>query len=401
MGMSPWNRIRRSIAGIVGAAGLAYPACAAICPKGHGSCPYPGKCFLYTDADTNSICDYTRTASSGSDATTASATTATAQPSASATTGNAAATVSPAGSTPAAATGTVPADTLAGNAPLIGIVLFLVVAAILFAFFRSGLFGAGLAKTGPALAVSSFVSLGISEIATYLLMGDAAFSSASYFAALYMLAGTLLAAYLWKEGAMTRPVALALSVLAVLFGFVLGALIMPAEFIGVANFVSGSQAMTAGIAAIIAVLALTVLVGRTFCAHVCPVGAVQELAYGLPVRKTAIRHTRIPEAIRLFVFASALLAALYALDIAGFTGAYDFFSLTLSTWAVLFTGLLVIAVFVYRPVCRAICPFGLLFSLAAQFSRYRLKRTGACTGCRRCEKACPAGAAGKDASNRE
>ncbi len=51
--------LRRGLAAVMGVAGLAYPACAAICPKGRGYCPYPGHCFLYTDVDANSICDYT------------------------------------------------------------------------------------------------------------------------------------------------------------------------------------------------------------------------------------------------------------------------------------------------------------------------------------------------------
>jgi hypothetical protein len=41
---------------------LAQPFCAAICPRGRGSCPYNGKCFLYVDGDSNSLWDYTRTA---------------------------------------------------------------------------------------------------------------------------------------------------------------------------------------------------------------------------------------------------------------------------------------------------------------------------------------------------
>jgi hypothetical protein len=48
--------------GFLGISALAQPVCAAICPRGKGSCPYPGKCFLYVDADSNSLCDYTRTA---------------------------------------------------------------------------------------------------------------------------------------------------------------------------------------------------------------------------------------------------------------------------------------------------------------------------------------------------
>ncbi|HQN90302.1 MAG TPA: hypothetical protein PLK36_09530, partial [Methanoregulaceae archaeon] len=43
--------LKRGLAGIIGSAGLAYPVCAAICPRGRGYCPYPGSCFLYTDVD--------------------------------------------------------------------------------------------------------------------------------------------------------------------------------------------------------------------------------------------------------------------------------------------------------------------------------------------------------------
>ena len=51
--------IRRTVATVILTAGLAYPACAAVCPKGIGGCPSPGRCFLFTDADANSFCDYT------------------------------------------------------------------------------------------------------------------------------------------------------------------------------------------------------------------------------------------------------------------------------------------------------------------------------------------------------
>ena len=53
------KRIRRIIPAAAGAAGLAVPACAAVCPKGIGDCPYPGRCFLYVDSNGDSICDYT------------------------------------------------------------------------------------------------------------------------------------------------------------------------------------------------------------------------------------------------------------------------------------------------------------------------------------------------------
>lgn len=53
------SSVRRLAASAVLATGLAYPACAAVCPKGIGGCPNPGRCFLFVDADANSLCDYT------------------------------------------------------------------------------------------------------------------------------------------------------------------------------------------------------------------------------------------------------------------------------------------------------------------------------------------------------
>lgn len=60
--------MRKGLGVLIGAAGLAFPVCAAVCPRGKGDCPYPGKCFLYTDVDTNSICDYTRSTTSSAPA---------------------------------------------------------------------------------------------------------------------------------------------------------------------------------------------------------------------------------------------------------------------------------------------------------------------------------------------
>jgi len=128
---------------------------------------------------------------------------------------------------------------------------------------------------------------------------------------------------------------------------------------------------------------------------------LQELAYTVPVKKTVIQHTRVLELIRLAVFIVIVIAALSLIDLISFTGLYDLFSLTISTGLAVSAGILLVSVFLYRPICRIICPFGVLFSLFAEFSWFRLRRTETCINCRKCEKTCPTRTAGLNDSKRE
>jgi polyferredoxin len=216
-----------------------------------------------------------------------------------------------------------------------------------------------------------------------------------------MGAGTLLGAYLWYSGVMSRRVTFVTAILGALTGFIFLAPIMPMELGGLVNVVTGTSVITAGVMVICAVIALTLIVGRVFCGNICPVGSVQEIAYTVPVGKITIRQTEILELIRLVVFVATVIAAVYLIDLMAVTGLYDLFALTLTTGFVVAAGLILLSVFLYRPVCRVLCPFGVLFSLPAEFSRFRLQRTEACISCRKCEKVCPTGSAGKDGSKRE
>ncbi len=395
--------LKRGLAGIIGSAGLAYPVCAAICPRGRGYCPYPGSCFLYTDVDANAICDYTPR--SVTTAPTAASPTPAAAPVQVGTSSPV-----PVPSTPPLS----PAATISPNAPvsftpdtgfvlpdglIIGAVISVILVLLFFFLFRSGILGARLQKSVPALEASALFALGIGEMVTYLLIGEETLASA--FAVIYLLAGTLLAAGIWKSGAMSRKLAVATVMMSALFGFILLAPLMPMEFPGIVSIATSGQTLAPGIIGILAGIGLVLLVGRTFCGHLCPVGSVQELAWNVPGKKIDIRKTRYLEVFRAGVFVVTVIGALWYVNLMEYTGIYDFFSLTLSTGLVVFLVLLLLSVFIYRPVCRGICPFGLLFSIPAHFSLYRLRRTGACISCRKCEKACPAHVAGKDSSKRE
>jgi len=279
------------------------------------------------------------------------------------------------------------------------ILLFLLVAGIIFALIRTGGAGIRIGRPLPALGLSSLLALGVSLMATSLLTGGTI--AGTTYALIFMGAGTLLAAGLWYAGVMTRRVVLALVITATLAGFVFLAPIMPLELGGVVNVLTGVSSLNMGVVVICAVVAITLVVGRTFCGSICPVGSVQELAYAVPVQKTVIRRTEIPELVRLAIFGATVIAAAYLIDLMAFTGLYDLFSLTLSASLLVAAGLVLLSVFLYRPVCRILCPFGVLFSIFAEFSLFRLRRTETCISCRKCEKACPTRTAGKHDSKRE
>nr|WP_321352964.1 4Fe-4S binding protein [uncultured Methanoregula sp.] len=407
--------IRRSIAAVILTAGLAYPACAAVCPKGIGGCTSPGRCFLFVDADGNSLCDYTgRTgsqASAGSiPAPSGAPSQATAVPTPD-TTATQSLTARSSSSSVASVTpgntGTALQDSSTGSllnsihlsVPLVEVLLFLAFTALIFALIREGIAGIRIRGTFPALALSALFGLPLSLVTTSVLAGSAV--AGTVFALVYMAIAPVLVAYLWYAGAMSRKIVLLTSAISAVAGFVFVAPVMPTELGGIVTAATGTSALTVGIIIICAVIVLAVITGRTFCSSICPVGSLQELAYAVPFRKIVIGRTRLAELIRLVLFAATAIAAVYLVDLMAFTGFYDLFSLTLTAGFAVAAGLLLVSIVVYRPVCRILCPFGVLFSLFSEFSWFRLRRTPACIGCRRCERACPARVAGDSDPKRE
>jgi ferredoxin-type protein NapH len=415
------SAIRRTLATVLLTAGLAYPVCAAVCPKGIGGCPTPGRCFLFTDADLNRLCDYTRPGSPSTAPVPASTSLPVQTPAAAPVT----ATTAP---DPAAVLGapvTTPAhplvttiplpdttavtlqnttspgflETIQLAVPLAEIAIFLVFALLLFVIVRKGVPGIQIRETLPALAFSSLFALGLSLVTTSLLAGGTV--AGTVYALWFVGAGTPLAGYLWYKGVMTRQTVLPAAGLATLAGFVFSAPVMPLELGGLVNVITGVSALNAGIIVICGIIALTLVLGRVFCGTLCPVGSLQELAYAVPVKKIVIRRKEIPELVRLAVFVATVAAALSLVDLMASTGLYDLFSLTFSASFAIAAVSVLLSVFLYRPICRFICPFGVLFSVFAEFSVFRLRRNESCISCRKCEKTCPARTAGEQDSKRE
>ena len=196
------------------------------------------------------------------------------------------------------------------------------------------------------------------------------------------------------RGLMTKKTVLLLLGVTTIFGFVFAAPMMPVYFYGLAAALGNIQIIAPGMAAIIILILLTFATGRTFCAHICPVGTIQELASRIPGKKYLVQNRAVPQAIRLVVFAGACIGVAYGVNLLAYTGMESFFSLALTTGFLIFAIILAVSVFVYRPLCRFLCPFGVVFSACTAVGKTCIARTDSCINCRKCEKVCPTGEAG-------
>ena len=135
--------------------------------------------------------------------------------------------------------------------------------------------------------------------------------------------------------------------------------------------------------------------GRVFCAAVCPLGAIQEMCAVSPIQLSRPVETTLG----LLPYAYLGLTVLSLATGTGFLICrYDpfigFFRQGAS-FNMLLTGgvLLLIGVFIARPYCRFLCPYGVLLRWISLFSRWRVTITPAeCIQCRLCELSCPYGA---------
>lgn len=134
------------------------------------------------------------------------------------------------------------------------------------------------------------------------------------------------------------------------------------------------------------------LFGRVFCAGVCPFGALQEL---VNVKNFKLSRS-LAAALEVIPWIYLIFAVLYAATRSSFIICrFDPFigifrlggDITLIAFGVV---LLIAAVFTGRPFCRFICPYGVLLSLFARVSVWKVQITPRpCINCDLCRNACP------------
>lgn len=142
-------------------------------------------------------------------------------------------------------------------------------------------------------------------------------------------------------------------------------------------------------------LIFTLFYGRTFCAAVCPLGAIQDAV--------VLKPTKVPawlaNVLGVIPYIYLGLVLLFAATGAGFIICqYDpfigFFRFGASFGMVIFgLSMLLLGTVVARPYCRFLCPYGVLLSWMSRLSKWHVKITPTeCNNCRLCEESCPFGA---------
>jgi ferredoxin len=158
-------------------------------------------------------------------------------------------------------------------------------------------------------------------------------------------------------------------------------------------------------AALLFFLGLAVVGNKLVCGWACPFGGLQELLYSLPILKRAKRR-KVPFWISNTI--RAALLAIMLLLLFGLVGGrrgfvvyhsmnpFNLFDFEFEQLSILITIVLTLglALFVYRPFCQFICPFGFVSWLAERLSLARVQvDRDRCDNCGACILACPSQAA--------
>ncbi|MBN2236159.1 MAG: 4Fe-4S binding protein [Bacteroidales bacterium] len=136
----------------------------------------------------------------------------------------------------------------------------------------------------------------------------------------------------------------------------------------------------------------TIGYGRQFCAGACPLGAIQELTGIYPVKLPKFIETLLSTIPYIYLALSILFAATESnFIICKYDPYVGIFRLNGPSTILIFGILLLVSgIFVNRPYCRFLCPYGVILNWVSRFSNKHLTITpNECINCRLCETSCP------------
>ncbi|MDA3928928.1 MAG: 4Fe-4S binding protein [Prolixibacteraceae bacterium] len=139
-------------------------------------------------------------------------------------------------------------------------------------------------------------------------------------------------------------------------------------------------------------LLFSLFFGRVFCASACPLGVIQDLVIIKPItlpnwlNKTLgfIPYIYLGLAVLFAATGSDFIICRYDPFIGIFRMGAEF------SMIILGIAFLLMSLFVARPYCRFLCPYGVLLGWTSKFSKHHLSITpNECISCKLCEHSCP------------
>lgn len=183
------------------------------------------------------------------------------------------------------------------------------------------------------------------------------------------------------------------------FGFIYGVLISkgtnPNPVLSLRNLLTSilvrGQLIVPVAVMLIILLMLVFISNKSICGWGCQFGLLQELMHRLKLPKWKPQFW-VSNTIRIAAFAMLVLGLVMGgLDLIGIVDPFQLFQLNLTLWiGISLVVILGTSLFIYRPWCQFLCPFGMIGWLVEQVSvlRPRIKRE-ACKDCQLCVEACP------------
>lgn len=153
-------------------------------------------------------------------------------------------------------------------------------------------------------------------------------------------------------------------------------------------------------------LTTSFLLGMVYCGNICPFAAIQELLFnsfqrfcppkirikGSPPARRIDRLSRHTKFALLFI----ILTASFLFNNAGLAFVEPFLTFfprhgSKLKWGFLAL-ILILSLFYFRFWCKYLCPIGAFNGILSNWSIFKIRLAGICTGCKICDRICPVGA---------